>query len=62
LFLQEQIKDHHQMVAKQRADFQQQMREMEIRQQREMAKLQQNKQIAQSSAANVVHPLSPNEY
>ena len=48
------------MLAKQQGDFQKQILDMETRQKRELATMLQNQQIAQSSSARVVHPLSPN--
>jgi hypothetical protein len=47
-----------QMLAKQQADLQKQMMEMEIRQRRELATMLQNQQTAQSSNASAGHPLA----
>ena len=48
------------MLAKQQAEFQKQMLDMEARQKRELTNILQSQQTAQSSSNRVGHPLSPN--
>jgi hypothetical protein len=48
------------MFAKQQAEFQKQMLDMEARQKRELTNILQSQQTALSSPNRVGHPLSPN--